>query len=257
MPQKNAPQIWQDLLPFPDKCSHKYDRGHAVILASNSLTGATRLAAEACSRIGAGLVSVAAPEKADVYRSCLPPDIMVTEGGLEHLKKVTAILGGCGGLPVKLKPYLFNEKPDYQRIFDAGAIPSVDQWDRLDERCILTPHEGEFAKVFGSINGTKEEAALEAAQKTGAIIVLKGAETIISSPDGRVIMNHHASPYLAKAGTGDVLAGMITGLTAQGMPPFEAACAAVWLHGEAGIQIGRGLVAGDITNMLPTVLKKL
>jgi hydroxyethylthiazole kinase-like uncharacterized protein yjeF len=257
MSQKNSPEIWQDLLPVPDKHSHKYDRGHAVILASDNLTGATRLATDACSRMGAGLVSVIAHEKGDVYRSSLSADIMVTEEPTENLKKVTAILGGCGGLPEALKPYLHNKTYNYSRIFDANAIPFSDEWKVLDENCVLTPHEGEFVRVFGEITGSREEAALNAAQKTGAIIVLKGADTIIAAPDGRLVINDHSSPYLAKAGTGDVLAGMIVGLAAQGVKPFEAACAAVWMHGEAGLQIGQGLVAGDIIDRLPNILKNL
>ncbi|MAZ75829.1 MAG: NAD(P)H-hydrate dehydratase [Micavibrio sp.] len=257
MSQKNSPKLWQNLLPIPDKNSHKYERGHAVILASDSLTGATRLATDACSRMGAGLVSVVAHEKGDVYRATLSADIMVTEEAPENLKKVTAILGGCGGLPEELRPYLYNKTYDVVRVFDANAIPLTDQWAVLDENCILTPHEGEFVYVFGEITGSREEVALDAAQKTGAIVVLKGGETIIAAPDGRVVINEHASPYLAKAGTGDVLAGMIAGLAAQGVRPFEAACAAIWIHGEAGLQIGSGLVAGDIINTLPAVLKKL
>lgn len=257
MSQSNTPDIWKDSFPQPAVDGHKYDRGHALVLGSDSLTGATRLAAESCSRIGAGLVTVAAITKGDVYRSSLAPDIMVRDRDHDSLRKVDVLLGGCGGVPAELRPLLYENTYNASRVFDAEAIPLQSDWDILDSRCVLTPHEGEFKRVFGEIGENRGQAALEASQKTGAIIILKGAKTIIAAPDGRVVENDHASVYLAKAGTGDVLAGIVTGLIAQGMEPFLASCAAVWIHGDASIQIGRGLIAGDIIDVLPSVIKEI
>lgn len=256
MSKKNSPDLWQSKLPKPNVDSNKYSRGHAIILGSDSLTGATRLAAGACSRIGAGLVTVFAEEKSDIYRISLEPDIMVRDSDFYDSKKVTAVLGGCGGISKSFSNILFNNNYNCPRIFDAGAIPDCKNWDILEGESILTPHEGEFSKVFGDITGSREDAVLEACQKTGAVIVLKGFETVIASPDGSLVVNNNASPYLAKAGTGDVLAGIITGLVAQGMQPFDACCAAVWIHGKASIEIGAGLIAGDIISTIPALLKE-
>lgn len=254
MHQINSPELWRDSFPRPSVSDHKYNRGHALILGAEELTGATRLSAQACSRVGAGLVTVLASERGDIYRTTLPPDIMV----LDHdkpLKNVRAVLGGCGGLSSRLKPFLCNNPYKCARVFDANAIPHPRDWNILDGQCVLTPHEGEFANVFGDIGDNREAAVAAAALESGAIVVLKGPQTIIAEPDGDLVINHHASPYLAKAGTGDVLAGMIAGLIAQGMPVFEASCCAVWMHGEAGIQLGAGLVAGDIEGALPAVIQ--
>ena len=253
----NKPENWRHLIPRPDDQSHKYRRGHALIFAAPELTGATRLAAEACSRIGAGLVTVLAGKNADIYRTTLPADIMVQEQGPEAIKGVTAILGGAGGIARADRSKLYAMADTGARIFDAGALPTQEEFSSLDPACILTPHEGEFEKVFGKCGHDRAERALEAAARSNAIVVLKGARTLIAAPDGRLAENIHSSPYLAKAGTGDVLAGMITGLAAQGMNPFDAACAAVWIHGDAGLKIGPGLVATDIASTLPTVLREL
>ena len=122
---------------------------------------------------------------------------------------------------------------------------------------MLTPHEGEFARAFPQLKGSREDKATEAAKTIGAHIVIKGASTIIAAPDGNTITNQHASPHLATAGSGDVLAGMILGLLAQGMDVFLASAAAVWIHGDVSISIGRGLVASDIPAQIPASLKKL
>lgn len=253
----NKPENWQHLIPRPDGQSHKYRRGHAIIFAAPELTGATRLAAEACSRIGAGLVTVLAGKSADIYRTTLPADIMVHEQSSEAIKGVTAMLGGAGGIRPVDRSKLYATPNAATRIFDAGALPTQEEFSSLDPRCILTPHEGEFDKTFGDSSDDRPARALEAAARSNAIVVLKGARTLIANPDGRLVENTHSSPYLAKAGTGDVLAGMITGLAAQGMEPFDAACAAVWIHGDAGLKIGPGLVATDIASTLPKVLKEL
>jgi NAD(P)H-hydrate epimerase len=122
---------------------------------------------------------------------------------------------------------------------------------------VLTPHDGEFIRLFGEMPGTREDRALAAARLSRAVVVLKGAQTVIAHPDGRVVVNDHSSPYLATAGAGDVLAGMTLGLLAQGMPAFEASCAAVWIHGEAALRFGPGLVAPDIIEQIPGILREL
>jgi hydroxyethylthiazole kinase-like uncharacterized protein yjeF len=258
---ENEPANWSEILPVPRVDGHKYDRGHALIFGAPLLTGATRLAASACSRMGAGLVTVHAGEKADIYRCTLPADIMVTEADPANLRKVTGVLAGPGGIDPDQQRVIFANPWNGVRVFDADCLPRQDDFQLIDQRCILTPHAGEFCRMFpdlaDNLKVSREACAAEAAKRCGAIIVLKGQQSIIAEPSGAIVVNRHASPYLAKAGTGDVLAGMITGLVTQGMASFEAACAAVWMHGDAGRRIGAGLVAGDIEGVLPALLKDL
>lgn len=251
MTQKNTPSLWAHLIPQRTERSHKYDYGHALIYAAPKLTGATRLAAESCARVGAGLVTVLSPELvANVYRETLAAHILVRDDLGWDDERVTAKLFGSGGL---------SKDPDFgsgvPTVLDADALQNLPE--RLSENFVLTPHEGEFAKAFPDITGSKLEKAQKAAELMGAHIVLKGAETVIAAPDGRVVANEHATPYLASAGTGDVLAGMIAGLQAQGMEPFKGACAAVWIHGACGLRIGQGLVASDLPKAIPAVLQEL
>lgn len=257
MTQNNNPETWLAHLPKPTAESNKYHRGHALILAAPELTGATRLAASACSRIGAGLVTVVALQKADVYRETLPADIMVRENISAEIKKVSAVLGGSGGISAEHRQFLLENSYGACRVFDADALPTAQDYKFLDNQCVLTPHEGEFARIFPELSGNRPDQALQAAKSSNTHIILKGAETIIASPEGRAVINAHASPYLAKAGTGDVLAGLLTGLLAQQMPVFEACCAATWFHGEAALRFGPGLVASDIPDMFPTILSEL
>lgn len=250
----NNPQLWRAELPVPGRDGHKYHRGYVGIYAAPELTGATRLAASACNRIGAGLVSVIAPVRGDVYRCTLPADIMI---GSNCPVKTDVALGGSGGISEQHLEELLASNRLKARIFDADALPAQRHFSQLDERCILTPHFGEFEKVFGAIETDFKTAAQRAAKACGAIIVLKSADTVIAAPDGRFVCNSHASPYLAKAGTGDVLAGLIAGLVAQNMPHFQACCAATWIHGEAAIRFGPGLIASDIPDLVPAIIKDL
>lgn len=250
----NTPDIWLDSFPRPAPNGHKYNRGHALIFAAPSLTGATRLAAGGCSRIGAGLVSVLAHGNGDIYRATLDADLMVSDGRGINVDKISVVMGGSGGMRDQDYHALLENRYDCPRIFDADAIPHFQDFSKLDSHCVLTPHGGEFARKFPELSGDRADMAMNAAKATGAVMVLKGAETIIAHPDGRMIVNNHASPYLAKAGTGDVLAGMITGLIAQGMPIFEACCAAVWMHGDAALRFGPGLIATDIIDTIPVIL---
>ena len=249
----NDPKLWSNTLPRPAADGHKYDRGYAAIYGAADLTGATRLAAAACSRMGAGLVGVVAEGRGDVYRASLPPDIMVARNVPE---KANVLLGGPGGIAPEQKEELLAASDRDARVFDAGAIPGENRFGSLDDTCILTPHVGEFERLFGAMDNA-EKAARAVTERSGAVIILKSSRTVIVDPTGRTVVNTHGSPYLAKAGTGDVLAGMIAGLVAQGMPPFEASCAAVWMHGEAGRRIGCGLIAGDIADHLPAILDML
>ena len=249
--ENNHPDLWKSALLSRDKDAHKYDNGHAVIYGAPEFTGATRLAACACARVGAGLTSVLAPsDVVNVYRSSLPAHIMVRDNMGWDDDRVSAKLYGSGGLAVD--PVYDEGVPT---VLDADALAKLPE--RLPAHYILTPHEGEFSRAFPDVKGEKSARAVKAAQQLGAIIVLKGASTIIAHPDGRIVVNTHASDDLASAGSGDVLAGMITGLLAQAIEPFDAACAGVWMHGEAAIRFGRGMVASDISEIIPKILQDL
>ena len=246
---ENTPELWRDKLPQKEPHGHKYDSGHALIYGAPELTGATRLAATACARIGAGLVTVLANKDiANVYRASLPACILVRDDLNFMDEKITAKIFGPGGLPIKP-----DFKGDLPTVLDADALYDLPQ--KLSPNYVLTPHAGEFARAFTDIKGSRIECAQAAAEQIQAHIVLKGAETIIAAPGGDVVINKNASPYLATAGTGDVLAGMIGGLLAQKMDPLHAACAAVWLHGECAKQAGKGLIADDLVIKIPSIMK--
>ncbi len=248
---KNNPELWQNQIPIKTRDSHKYKHGHALIYGAPKLTGATRMAATACARMGAGLVTVIAnKETSNIYKTSLPPHIIVRDDINWTDSKVSAKLYGSGGLTVN--PDFHSKLPT---VLDAEALSNLPE--ELTSNYILTPHEGEFARAFPNVTGSNIEKATKASKTIKAFIVLKGAETVIASPDGKFIVNDNTAPYLATAGTGDVLAGMITGLLAQDMPTFEACCSAVWIHGECAKIFGKGLVATDIESIIPEVLKSL
>jgi len=253
----NSPELWRAQLPRPQPDSHKYDRGHCVVIGGAKLTGAARLAAEAAARAGAGLTTIIAPaDVADVYRHDSAPHIMVEdrrEDYASHLsdqRRNALVLGpGFGPDADDLQRWL-GARQGQRMVLDADGLNNLQDFSLLRVGDVLTPHMGEFKKLFGDM--TPEEAS----KKAGCVVILKGARTTIT--DGaRTVVNDHASPYLASAGTGDVLAGLIAGLLAQGMDSFDAACAAVWMHGQAGLDIGPGLVATDIPNAIPGVLARL
>jgi hydroxyethylthiazole kinase-like uncharacterized protein yjeF len=247
---KNSPDLWVKKLLVPENDIHKYERGVAAIYGAPSLTGATRLAASACARMGAGLVNVlCATDTADIYRISLPAHILVRDLSWND-PRISVRLYGCGGLAKGVQIRL-----DRPAVIDADALFAIPEI--LNDKAIITPHEGEFCRMFPALKGARIERAQEAALLTGAIVVLKGAQTLIAHPDGRVIENDHATPYLASAGTGDVLAGMIAGLLAQDVPAFEAACAAVWVHGDCAIRFGLGLVASDLIDLIPVSIKEV
>jgi len=257
---ENGPGLWRAALPAPGPSDHKYTRGHVVVIGGE-MTGAARLAATAAARIGAGMVSVLAPAEALPMLAALPAAIIVAArpkapalGEWLRQRKAAAVLIGPGlGRTREARAYvnacLASGLP---AVLDADALTAFTEYaEGLARRAptVLTPHAGEFARVFGAVEGDRLAAARAAAGATGAVLVAKASDTIVADPAGRAAINGNAPPWLASAGTGDVLAGMILGLLGQGMPAFEAAAAAVWLHGERAAARGQNLIADDLINV--------
>ena len=264
---ENAPTLWRAALPRPSIGGHKYDRGHALVVGGAETSGAARLAARGALRIGAGLVTALAPRDAlQVYETSL---LAVMTAPLEHLDRQLAdarrnalLIGpGCGVGPQTVERTLAALAAGKACVIDADALTSFAEspevlFKAIRAPAVMTPHEGEFARLF-SLDGDKLSRARRAAEISGAVIVLKGGDTIITTPGGRAAINANAPAYLATAGAGDVLAGFVLGLMAQGMPAFEAACAATWMHGEVARRFGPGLIAEDLSEGLPAVLGEL
>ena len=266
-PLINDPSLWLSHFPKRAPEKNKYDFGHALIFGAEKMTGATRLAAEACARIGAGLTTVIAkPLAANIYRVTLPPHIIIEDAHKNiaiHLKdkRRNAVLIGPGAgsdhLTTRklIKAAIAHDK---KIVLDADGLNALRNARGLKKGSfILTPHEGEFAKLFPKIEGDRMVRARLAARASGAIVVLKGSDTIIAAPDGQAVINQAAPPWLATAGRGDVLSGMITGLLAQGMEPFWAACAGVCVHAECAKEFGVGMVASDLKKAIPQILRKI
>lgn len=275
---ENRPAVWHAHLPMPAPDGHKYQRGHVVVVTGDELhTGAARLGARAALRIGAGVVTVASPPDAAGVNAVHLTAIMVREfDGADALEEMLSdrrpnavLIGPAAGIGAATR---FNVEAilagGAAAVLDADALTSFEATPtrlfeaiagRAGPPVVLTPHEGEFRRLFAdqAAWGSKLERVAKAARTSHAVVVLKGADTVIAAPDGRLAINAHASPWLATAGTGDVLAGMIAGLLAQGMPVFEAACAAAWMHGDAAIRFGCGLIAEDLSEQLPAVLRAL
>jgi NAD(P)H-hydrate epimerase len=263
----NGPDLWRAAMPSLAPEAHKYDRGHALVVAGARMTGAARLAAQAARRVGVGLLTIVAPPEAlAVFRASEPGLIVVGAQDWPALladpRRNAVLIGpGAGASPATRRRVLEAAAAGKRLVLDADALTAFARdRDRLlaaiGAETVLTPHEGEFARLFDAA-GSKLERARAAARESGAVVVLKGADTVIAAPDGRAAINANAPPTLATAGTGDVLAGIILGLLAQGMPIFEAAAAAVWLHGEAAARFGPGLIAEDLAGRLPEVLAAL
>jgi hydroxyethylthiazole kinase-like uncharacterized protein yjeF len=277
----NDPVRWRAQFPFPRIDGHKYSRGHAVVVSGHqSTTGAARLAARAALRAGAGLVTVASPRDALAIHAAANMAVMVRpvdgadelEAYLTDRRLNAVVLGPGGGVGPGLRDQALVALAGARAVvLDADALTSfADDPQRLfaaiaaraDQPTVLTPHEGEFARLFGAqAEGaplqSKSERAARAARTSGAVVVLKGPDTVIAHPDGRTAINQNAPPWLATAGTGDVLAGMVAGLLAQAMPAFEAASAAVWLHGEAAMLAGPGMISEDVAELLLPVYRRL
>ena len=271
MKRLNNPDLWRNALPWPGMDTHKHQRGRLGVVTGGALrTGAARLAARAGLRTGAGLVRLLCPPDAAPVIAGSVEAVMVDEfNSPEALFRLAepldaVVIGPAAGLTETTAHNLTAlGRTGAVLVVDADALTLFrdrphDLFACLDRDDVLTPHEGEFERLFPSLlSEGREVAAGKAAERAGAVIVLKGRETVIAAPDGRCVVNGNGSPWLATAGSGDVLAGMIGGLIAQRMDSFDAACAAVWMHADAAARFGPGLIAEDLSEQLPAVLRAL
>ncbi|MGL4497002.1 MAG: NAD(P)H-hydrate dehydratase [Beijerinckiaceae bacterium] len=283
----NGPDVWRGLLPSLRNDGHKYHRGHALVIGGGlEGVGAPRLSARAALRIGAGLVTLGVDPDALVAHTSRGPDaLMVRSSPVETLlayrRHNAVVIGPALGVDARARSKVSAAlRADCACVLDADALTVMARRTGMLARAglrkpvILTPHDGEFSRLFNGLDEnsarvnpvvdamspknvrrllmseSKLDRAKDAAQATQAFVVLKGADTVIAAPDGRAAINANAPPWLATAGAGDVLAGMICGLLAQGMPAFEAACAAVWIHGDTATRLGRGLIADDLVDRM-------
>src|ERR1700733_13057837 len=279
----NAPAVWRSALPRPDADSHKYARGAVLVLSgAGHHTGAARLAARAALRAGAGIVSVASPPDAVAVNAAQLTAVMVApfanarefETLLADERRRAIALGpgaGVGPMLRKLVAAALTRPAEARTIvLDADALVSfagdaarlAAPVKRGGHQAVMTPHEGEFAKLFEGASQVRLEddkltRARAAARLMGAVVLIKGADTVVAAPDGRATIGWDLPPWLATAGSGDVLSGLVAGLSAQEMAAFEAASAAVWLHGACGRAAGPGLIAEDLPEALPGVLRAL
>jgi NAD(P)H-hydrate epimerase len=293
----NRPTQWRQSYPWPRLDGHKYARGHAVVVSGPAeSTGAARLGARGALRVGAGLVTVVGATTATAVNATQLTAVMVKAIGadaaladfLRDERRNAVLIGPGGGVGASLAASVTTVLASpAAAVLDADALTSFASaegqakptssfgfvargaeprptpellFSAIKARAaavVLTPHEGEFQRLFGDPPGSKLERARQAAQTSGAIVILKGPDTVTAAPDGRAAINDNAPPWLATAGSGDVLAGLVTGLLAQRMPAFDAACAAVWLHGACANRLGVGLIAEDLPEALPQVLEAL
>lgn len=251
-----ADGAWHEIgpprLPPLEPGGHKYSRGLVHALAG-TMPGAIALAAKAAVRSGAGYARVSTSRPIDG----LPSAIVQIDNAPVNDERIGCLLvgPGLGDVPQVLTLALTSKAP---KVIDADAITHLGEPERLKgQDAILTPHEGEFRRLFGDLEGTKPERALEAARRSGAVVIYKGPDTLVASPDGRLGFSPSAHPWLASAGTGDVLAGMVAAMRARGLPAFEAASAAVWLHGRAADIAGPQLIADDLADAIPHALSLL
>jgi hydroxyethylthiazole kinase-like uncharacterized protein yjeF len=274
----NGPDLWRARFPRLSLEAHKYTRGHTLVASGGATrTGAARLAARAALRIGSGLVTLASPPEALGVNAAQLTAIMLRgyDGPesfgriLEDARFGAVVLGPALGVHAMTRA-LVGVAVQARRalVLDADALTSFEGAAAdlgayfRNAVAVLTPHAGEFSRMFSGQAGiletpSKLHAARAAARFTGATIVYKGPDTVVAAPDGRAAINENGTPDLATAGTGDVLSGLIGGLMAQGMPAFEAACAGVWIHAEAGARFGPGLIAEDLPELVPSVLREL
>jgi hydroxyethylthiazole kinase-like uncharacterized protein yjeF len=273
MPQtilRNSPELWSRVLPAPDPHGHKYDRGHCLVVSGPALaTGASRLAATAALNAGTGLVTLAGEREALLVQAAHVTAIMLKETPtpdalaalLSRGRVSAAVCGPAAGLGeevlARLEVLLRSGLP---LVLDADALTLLSgRLDRLSGAPqaprVLTPHGGEFARLFGRAPAAEDRVdrcngAADAARIAKSVIVLKGRHTVIAAPDGRAAVDETGGPELATAGSGDVLAGLVGAHLAQGMPAFEAACASVWLHGRCGALFGAGLTADRLVTLV-------
>lgn len=270
----NDPALWLSGWSWPGLTGHKYSRGHSLVVSGPlKSTGAATLGAYAALRIGSGLVTVTCPTDALTVLASKMTAVMTApfegQAGFEAIlmdeRKNAVLIGPGNGVNDSTKGQVKAVLRAGRRVvLDADALTVFRDDPRelmnlLHEDCVITPHDGEFFRIFPGLRETtnKLERARAAAQLSGAVVLLKGPDTVVAHPDGRAVINDNAPPDLATAGAGDVLAGIITGLLAQGMPAFEAASAGVWVHGAAAQAVGPGLIAEDLWGAIPCVLKEL
>lgn len=268
----NTPALWR--LPAYKWSDHKYDHGYAIVIGGNVMTGASRLAARAARRAGAGLLRIAAPASVvPLYAAEMPGafvQALETTPDLDDLladpRRNGVLIGpGAGVGAVTCARVLAILASGKAVVLDADALTSFEHDPAAllaairgaGGPVVLTPHDGEFGRIFKNIGGSRLARARAAAAESGAMVILKGADTVVAAPDGRAAIASNAPPWLATGGSGDVLAGFVLGLLVQKMPAWEATCAAVWLHGEAGRVLGRGLIAEDLPEALPPILADL
>ncbi|WP_288350796.1 NAD(P)H-hydrate dehydratase [uncultured Thalassospira sp.] len=265
---RNDPVLWRAGIHWPGLDGHKYHRGHLLAFGGAAMTGATRLVARAARRSGVGLLTVVSdPVVLPIYGADSPGVMTAPIGQIETLlndcRHNAFVIGpgyGVGDDTRSLVLKLLHQCRS--TVLDADALTSFA--DDPSTLCfavqgptVLTPHEGEFGRLFPDIEGDKLIRARAAAKRSGATVLIKGADTVIAAPDGRAAISAIEALWLATAGSGDVLAGIICGLMAQGMEMFDAACMGVWLHGRCGADIGPGLIAEDIPDHLPVILREL
>lgn len=270
---ENAPELWLGRFPWPRTDSHKAERGRLVVVSGPAWsTGAARLSARGGLRIGAGLVTVLSPPHACAINAAQLEAVMLKpfdgDVGLEEVAADAdaAVIGPAAGVtPATRRNLLALARTGAKLVVDADVFTVFRETPAalfavLEPHDVLTPHPGEFDRVFPSLLKDSSEritAARKAAERAGAIVLLKGADTVVAEPGGRAVVNTNAAPWLATAGSGDVLAGLIAGLIAQGMASFEAACAAAWIHAEIGRDFGPGLISEDLPEGVPGVLRRL
>ena len=270
----NGPGLWVNRLPQPEGEVNNYGRGHAVIVGGTDMPGAARLAARAARRIGAGLATIACvPTAFPIYAAGDPGTLVKTVEGraafadfIDDARRNAVLVGPGGGVSEETAHKALSVlATDKAVVLDADALSafggkSATLFDVLADRdpdlCLLTPHDGEFKRLF-AWEGDRLTRARSAASECGAVVLLKGPDTVIAHPDGRAVINTGAPPTLATAGTGDVLAGLALGLMAQGVGAFDAGCMAAWIHGQAAALFGPGLIAEDLANLVPDILESL
>ncbi|KQZ98533.1 NAD(P)H-hydrate epimerase [Mesorhizobium sp. Root157] len=284
---ENTPALWRGMLPSPAVDAHKYERGHVGVFSGGpTSTGAARLSALAAARSGAGAVTVLSPANALMVNAAHLTSIMLRklddaeglQAFIEERRPAAFVLGPGFGIGEKTRELALAILGDGKGraegvealVLDADGITSfrdapaslfIAAGARDAAALVLTPHEGEFARLFSGLAAdqslSKLDKARNAAARSHGVVVYKGADTVIAAPDGRAAINANGTPWLATAGSGDVLAGLIAGLIAQGVPAFEASCAAVWMHAEAGSRFGPGLIAEDLPQALVPLLQEL
>lgn len=297
MPNINTPDLWISQFHWPGADDHKYRRGHVLVWGGPRMVGAARLSARAAARTGAGLVTLVVPASVwavyaahlmsgmahDIDDSNADALLRAWQQTLAHKRWDVLVLGpgASVGLPGEARAVMrdmvlaaLGHAGTQPLVLDADALMAfegmasqlVDAVKRSQHPVVMTPHEGEFDRLFKGRMGhagevatdaSKAQRTLAAAQLSGACVVHKGAQTVVASPDGRTVLNTHAPAWLATAGAGDVLAGMVAALLAQGLPAMEAACMATWLHGDCAGALGPGLLAEDLPEQVPAQLRRL